>query len=53
VVDFVPVDQGKAWPEYERIGQAGIYAYPGLCPDIPVQPGYLLRNAGIYVDMPA
>jgi hypothetical protein len=28
VVDFVPVDQVRVWPEYKYIGYAGIYVYP-------------------------
>jgi hypothetical protein len=24
MVDFMPVDKGRAWPEYKSIGQAGI-----------------------------
>jgi hypothetical protein len=33
--DFMPDYQGRAWPEYKSIGQAGIFVYPGWCPDIP------------------
>jgi hypothetical protein len=29
MVDFMLVDRGRAWPEYKRVGQAGIYVYPG------------------------
>jgi hypothetical protein len=36
MVDFMPVDQGRAWPEYKSIGQAGISGYPGWCSDMPV-----------------
>jgi hypothetical protein len=25
MVDFMQVDQGRAWPEYKSIGQANIY----------------------------
>jgi hypothetical protein len=27
--DFMPDYQGRAWPEYKSIGQAGIFVYPG------------------------
>jgi hypothetical protein len=36
MVDFMPVDQGRVWPEYESIGQTGIYEYPGKSTDMPV-----------------
>jgi hypothetical protein len=26
---FMPDYQGRAWPEYKSIGQAGIFVYPG------------------------
>jgi hypothetical protein len=34
--DFMPDYQGRAWPEYKSISQAGIYGYPGWCSDMPV-----------------
>jgi hypothetical protein len=30
MVDFMLVDQGRAWPEYKSIGQAGIYCVSRL-----------------------
>jgi hypothetical protein len=35
MVDFMPVDQRRAWPGYRSIGQAGIYVYLGIYSDMP------------------
>jgi hypothetical protein len=47
------VDPDGVWPEYRSVGQTGIYVYPGDSLDMPEYPGYLLRSAGISIDMPA
>jgi hypothetical protein len=51
--DFVPDYQGRAWPEYKGIGQAGIcvsrqmFGYVGVAGILTYECRHILRYAGL------